>query len=348
MNVVDVNVANGYKIVISRGIIGKVGEKCRPILPKTEKILIVSDSNVTPLYLAAVRESFITAGFYVRTLTFEAGEKSKTLDTFGKILNVAASLGFCRDDAFVALGGGVVGDLTGFAAACYMRGIRYVQIPTSLLAAIDSSVGGKTGADIDAGKNLVGAFHQPVGVFFDPDVLSTLPEKEWKNGLGEGVKYAVLCGGRIAEILEIGLSDDNLEEFCALCVAYKADIVARDEKESGLRQLLNLGHTVGHAEETLSGYSVPHGESVAAGIAVMSGASRKIGVLPEKDYEKINAILEKYELLREPLFSSEELAKAASHDKKNHSDGINVVTISSIGDCRITKMSLEKFGEYIK
>ena len=202
MNVVDVNVANGYKIVISRGIIGKVGEKCRPILPKTEKILIVSDSNVTPLYLAAVRESFIAAGFYVRTLTFEAGEKSKTLDTFGKILNVAASLGFCRDDAFVALGGGVVGDLTGFAAACYMRGIRYVQIPTSLLAAIDSSVGGKTGADIDAGKNLVGAFHQPSGVFFDPDVLSTLPEKEWKNGLGEGVKYAVLCGGRIAEILE--------------------------------------------------------------------------------------------------------------------------------------------------
>lgn len=348
MSVIDVKVENGYKIEISRGILQKIGEKCRPLLPKTEKVLIVSDSVVAPLYLATARKSLLNAGFDVKTLTFEAGEKSKTLDTFGKILNVAASLGFCRDDAFVALGGGVVGDITGFAAACYMRGIRYVQVPTSLLAAIDSSIGGKTGADIDAGKNLIGAFCQPAGVFFDPDVLSTLPEKEWKNGLGEGVKYAVLCGEKIAEILKDGLNSDNLEKFCSLCASYKAKIVELDEKESGPRQLLNLGHTVGHAEEKLSSYSVPHGEAVAAGIKVMAKASRKCGELSENDCEEILSMLSSCGLSRDPLYPACDLAKAASSDKKKHNGGINVVTVKAIGDCRITKMTLEEFGEYIK
>lgn len=348
MITVSVSASENYNVLIGRGILADVGKLCADKLKNTKKILVVSDSNVTPLYTAKVKKSFTEAGFETYTLTFEAGEENKTLETFGNIAESAARLGFCRADAFAALGGGVTGDITGFAAACYMRGIKYVQIPTTLLAAIDSSVGGKTGVDLPEGKNLVGAFHQPSAVVFDPEVLSTLPEKELRNGLGEGIKYAVLKGGKIKEIMQSGLNSENLEEFCALCVKYKSEIVSRDEKENGVRQLLNLGHTLGHAEEKLSGYKISHGEAVACGIYIMAKASKNKGTLSERAFEEIVGMLEKTNLLREPEIGKEALVSAAATDKKNRADGLNVVTVRDTGDCRIEKMSLKELGEYIK
>lgn len=343
-----VNASKKYDVIVENGILKNVGELCRGVLPGCGKTLVVSDSQVAPLYLKTVITSLKKSGFDVYSTTFEAGEESKNLTTFSLVCETAASLGLCRDDAFIALGGGVVGDLTGFVAACYMRGVRFVQIPTTLLAAIDSSVGGKTAVDLVQGKNLVGAFHQPVGVFFDPSVLKTLPENEWKNGLGEGIKYAILCGGKTFDLLQSGLNKTDLSEFCYLCAKYKAEIVEKDEKDLGLRQLLNLGHTVGHATEKLSSYKIPHGKAVAFGIKTMALASKNAGILSACEYEKITDLLEKYGLLFDLPYTSEQIAEASHGDKKNRSDGLNAVVINGIGDCSIEKTTLEKFGEYIK
>lgn len=348
MKVLEVKTQKPYLIKIGKGILSDVGKECATLFKGAEKVLVVTDSNVAPLYSAKVKSSIESNGFTVYDYVFSAGEESKTVHTYIGIVEWAAECGLTRDDVIVALGGGVVGDLAGFAAATYMRGIRYLQVPTTLLAAIDSSIGGKTGFDLAYGKNLVGAFHQPTGVYFDTEVLKTLPEKEWKNGLGEGVKYAVLIGGAVRDMLLNGLSDNDVEEFCTLCAMYKADIVARDEKEGNIRQLLNLGHTVAHAEEKLSNYVVPHGESVAVGIKLIASAAYKAGKLNKADYDEIIKMLNVAGLNREPLYSIDELVKAATADKKVHKDGINVVTISGIGNCRIEKMSFEQFKEYVK
>lgn len=348
MKTIEVGTHPSYPILIGKGVLSSVGSVCAEKFVRAGKILIVSDSNVAPLYLEPVKASLEQAGFTVCSYVFPAGENSKNVSTFMGIVQTAAKHGLCRDDAIVALGGGVTGDLAGFAAASYMRGICYVQVPTTLLAAIDSSIGGKTGFDVEEGKNLVGAFHQPAAVLFDVDVLKTLPERERKNGLGEGVKYAVLQGGRIFHLLEEGLNNETMEEFCFLCAQCKANIVAADEKESGLRQLLNLGHTPAHAEEKLSGYAVPHGEAVAAGIRMMAKASERQGILPSADFEKILSLLKKYDLDREPLFPASEIAQAAVNDKKNHKNGLNVVELRAIGQCSVRKMTLDEFGEYIR
>lgn len=348
MKVLEVKTQKPYLIKIGKGILRDVGKECATLFNGAEKVLVVTDSNVAPLYLEKVKSSIESNGFTVYDYVFSAGEGSKTVHTYIGIVEWAAECGLNRDDVIVALGGGVVGDLAGFAAATYMRGIKYLQVPTTLLAAIDSSIGGKTGFDLAYGKNLVGAFHQPTGVYFDTEVLKTLPEREWKNGLGEGVKYAVLAGGAVRDMLLKGLSDNDVEEFCTLCAMYKADIVARDEKEGGLRQLLNLGHTIAHAEEKLSHYTVAHGESVAAGIKIMSKAAYNAGKLKKVEYDEIIEMLDISGLNREPLYSCDELVKAATADKKVHKDGINVVTIAGIGNCRIEKMSFEQFKEYVK
>lgn len=348
MKVLEVGTEKPYLIKIGKGILRDIGRECATLFKSAEKVLVVTDSNVARLYLNTVKSSIETNGFAVYDYVFSAGEESKTVHTYIGIVEWAAECGLCRDDVIVALGGGVVGDLAGFAAATYMRGIRYLQVPTTLLAAIDSSIGGKTGFDLKYGKNLIGAFHQPSGVYFDTEVLKTLPEKERKNGFGEGVKYAVLAGGAIRDILLKGLSDSDTEEFCALCAAYKADVVARDEKEGGLRQLLNLGHTIAHAEEKLSHYTVAHGESVAAGIKIMSKAAYNVGKLKKAEYDEIIEMLELSGLDREPQYTVDDLVKAATSDKKVHNDGINVVTVAGIGNCHIEKMSFEQFREYIK
>ena len=347
MKTVLVNTPNPYLITVGKGLLPHIGKECKALLAKAKKILVVADTNVAPLYLAPVMKSLEEAGFEAYFKEIPAGEEHKNLTTYTSILTEAAARGFCRDDAFVALGGGVTGDITGFAAATYMRGIDFIQLPTTLVAGIDASIGGKTGVDFVGGKNLVGAFHQPRGVFFDVDTLATLPEDEIKNGLGEGIKYAVLCGGRIVEILREGIIAEEKEEFCALCAAYKAEVVEKDEKEGSLRQLLNLGHTAGHAIEKLSSYRVSHGQAVAMGIQMMAEGSVKKGVLSPKEGEEILSLLNKYGLKTRIPFSAKLIAEAAKSDKKMHGSSINAVEIVRIGYCRVKKMSVSEFGEYI-
>lgn len=348
MNVIKVNVDKPYNVYVGAGLLDKVGEICTSQLGAVEKILVVTDSNVAPLYLQKVINNLKESGYNVFSMSIPAGERSKTLETFGLIESTAVRLGLTRKDAFVALGGGVVGDLTGFAAASYMRGIKYVQIPTTLLAGIDASVGGKTAVDIPEGKNLVGAFWQPSCVIFDTETLTTLPKAEFLNGLGEGVKYAILCGGRIKEILENDTLDRDIDEFCSLCVEYKAKIVTEDEKESGIRALLNLGHTIAHAEETITNYMIPHGAAVSDGIVVIANAAFNAKQIDKATLDSITALIKKYDLGTKLDFNKDELATLVTRDKKMQSKGINVITIHGFGDCRIENMSIENFKEYIR
>lgn len=344
MKKVEVNASTSYEVLIGSGLSAKIGEYLSA-LGRTGKVMIVSDTHVAPLYAEGVADELVYRGFEPSIFTFDAGEESKNLRTYTDLLNFLAEEGFTRTDTVLALGGGVVGDLAGFAAATYMRGIHFVNMPTSLLAAIDSSVGGKTAVDLSKGKNLVGAFYQPELVLFDTDFMKTLPYDEIRNGLGEGVKYAVLEGGEIFDILSSGLTSENLEDFIALSVDIKRRIVEADEKEGGLRKLLNLGHTVAHAVETLTEFVVPHGVAVAYGVRVMARLAYDRGELSEEDFYKIEELLLENDLALE-LNPVEELIPYFSADKKKAGDKLTLVTIAGIGDCRLTEVDIADVPTY--
>lgn len=344
MRSVIVNASTPYEVVIGAGVSGKIGEYLLN-LGRTGKVMIVTDSHVAPLYAEGVADELVYRGFEPSIYTFDAGEESKNLKVYGEILSFLAEEGFSRTDTVLALGGGVTGDMAGFAAATYMRGIAFVNMPTTLLAAIDSSVGGKTAVDLPQGKNLVGAFYQPSLVLFDTDFMKTLPYDEIRNGLGEGVKYAVLEGGAIFDILSEGLTSLNLEDFIYLCVDAKRRIVEADEREGGLRKLLNLGHTVAHAVETLTEFVVPHGVAVAYGVRVMARLASQRGELSEEEFYKIEEILLTNDLGLE-LNPIEELLPYFTADKKRAGDRLTLVTIAGIGDCRLTEIPIEEAGAY--
>ncbi|MFI5231042.1 MAG: 3-dehydroquinate synthase [Gemmatimonadales bacterium] len=265
---------HGSKIIIGAGALGQAGTEIRAALPN-RRIAIISDDTVAPLYAARVAAACAPAPVVVLTVT--AGEASKTRAQWSRLTDELLAAGFGRDSAIIALGGGVVGDLAGFVAATYMRGVPFVQVPTSLLAMIDASVGGKTGVDTPAGKNLVGAFHHPALVIADPLTLATLPPAHLRNGLAEAIKHAVITSGAeydwLASNLDALLRDGGpepalAEQLVRRNVAIKCGVVARDEREAGLRKTLNFGHTIGHAVESLSGYAILHGECIAIGMIV--------------------------------------------------------------------------------
>ena len=344
MRKIMIHASTPYEVIIGSGVSAKVGEYLTA-LGRSGKVMIVSDSHVTPLYAEGVADELVYRGFEPSIFTFDAGEESKNLKTFSDLLSFLAEEGFTRTDTVVALGGGVVGDLAGFAAASYMRGIHFINMPTSLLAAIDSSVGGKTAVDLPQGKNLVGAFYQPELVLFDTDFIKSLPYDEIRNGLGEGVKYAVLEGGEIFDILSSGLTAENLEDFIALSVDAKRKIVEADEKEGGVRKLLNLGHTVAHAVETLTEFVVPHGVAVAYGVRVMARLACDRGELAEEEFYKIEELLLENDLALE-LNPVEELIPYFSADKKKAGSKLTLVTIHGIGDCRLTEIDMDDAYRY--
>ncbi|MBR5987168.1 MAG: 3-dehydroquinate synthase [Clostridia bacterium] len=344
MKKVEVHASTPYDVLIGSGLSAKIGEYLIE-LGRSGKVMIVSDTHVAPLCAEGVADELVYRGFEPSIFTFDAGEESKNLKTYTDLLAFLAEEGFTRTDTVLALGGGVVGDLAGFAAATYMRGIHFVNMPTSLLAAIDSSVGGKTAVDLPQGKNLVGAFYQPELVLFDTDFMKSLPYDEIRNGLGEGVKYAVLEGGEIFDILSSGLTSENLEDFIALSVDAKRRIVEADEKEGGLRKLLNLGHTVAHAVETLTEFVVPHGVAVAYGVRVMARLACDRGELAEEEFFKIEELLLENDLALE-LNPIEELIPFFSADKKKAGKTLTLVTIAGIGDCRLTDVDIEDVPHY--
>lgn len=341
---VRVNVAEGYDVTIGRGILEECGAALAGLLT-TRRVAIVTDSNVERLYLEKVSASLEAAGFSVTSFAFEAGEKSKNINTLGEILEFFARSGLTRRDCAIALGGGVVGDITGFAAGCYMRGIDYIQMPTTLLAAIDSSVGGKTAIDLGAGKNLAGLFIQPKAVLCDVGCLSTLSPELIADGSAEAVKTGVLGDGELLAMFEAGTAADQPEEVITRCVRYKASVVEQDEKETGLRKLLNLGHTPAHSIEKLSDYGISHGRAVAMGLGIMTRAAAARGNCSKQTALRIQNALENCGLPVVTGYSAQEMARIAVSDKKRTAKGVSVVLPRAIGDCFFEEVSLEALGE---
>ena len=335
MTAIEVRASKSYTVEIGAGLLPQLGAKTAA-LGRVKRVCIVSDSNVWPLYGAAADTSLHLAGLETCSFVFPAGEQSKNGETFLELLNFLAENRLSREDVLIALGGGVVGDLTGFAAACYQRGIRFVQVPTTLLAAVDSSVGGKTAIDLASGKNLAGAFWQPSLVLCDVNTLATLPAEIFRDGCAEVIKTAILFDEPLfMELVRDGLGFD-WEHVIAACVAHKRDIVAADEFDRGQRNLLNLGHTFGHAVEKLSDFTLSHGRAVAIGTAMAARAAVHLGATDQGTATRIIWLLERFGLPVFTNFSAAALADAALSDKKRSGDTVNLILPETIGRCSIT------------
>lgn len=344
---IPVNTTPAYEVTIAPGLLGGCGGHLLALMPPCHMALI-TDSNVAPLYLEQVQSSLSGAGFTVSPYVFPAGEGSKTLSTLADILEFLARRRLTRTDCIAALGGGVAGDMAGFAAAVYLRGIRYIQLPTTLLAAVDSSVGGKTAIDLAAGKNLAGAFLQPAAVLCDTDCLASLPADVFADGAAEAIKTGVLCDEGLFSLFENGTLTVEPAEVIARCVEYKAGVVARDEREQGERKLLNLGHTVGHAIEKCSDYTIPHGHAVAAGLAVMARAAENLGWTEAPIAGRISACLAQNGLPTAADFPPEALAEAASADKKRDGGNITLVIPRRIGLCELKTIPVPELLHVIR
>lgn len=341
MKEIQVTASRNYTVTIGNGVLAQLIATIRTVTD-AKKVCIVTDCNVWTFYgktlLRDCHKQRLPACFFV----FSPGEDSKSSTKYIELLNFLAKNGLTRTDCIVALGGGVVGDLAGFAAATYLRGIPYIQVPTTLLAMVDSSVGGKTGIDLPAGKNLCGAFYQPAAVLCDTDTLATLPEAVFRDGCAEVIKYGILYDPALfAHLEEAGLSFDR-EAVIARCVELKQDVVGQDEFDTGARMKLNLGHTIGHAIERCSNYSVSHGQAVSIGIAMVTHAAKC------PDAARILALLEAFGLPTSTPFSAKALAQAALSDKKRSGSTVNLIIPKSIGDCQIVPTSVENLKAFIE
>ncbi|NOZ21003.1 MAG: 3-dehydroquinate synthase [Planctomycetes bacterium] len=339
MKVVHIDLGDrSYDIKIGRDLLGTVGgdlaDLCGP-----RKVALVTDENVEPLYAPVVNDSLKAAGFEVTPIVLPPGEDQKTLDVAKTLYDRFIEFGMDRKSVAVALGGGVIGDLAGFAAATYMRGIPFVQIPTTLLAQVDSSVGGKTAVDHTRGKNLIGAFHQPIAVFIDANVLRTLPTEEFRAGLVELIKHGFIRDEELLKFIEENadavdaLDPDIMTKAIARSVEIKAAVVEEDEKEHGLRAILNYGHTVGHAIESLTSYTkYRHGEAVAVGMMCAARMGRVLGLLTDEDVARHERILSRFDL---PVrLSGEEIGlimEQIYRDKKAVSGTLRLVLLDGIG-----------------
>lgn len=347
MSILKVKTDSGeYEVLIRKGASSDIGKKLKQIA-RGNKTAIITDDVVMPLYSDSIIGELSGCGFETCVYVLPHGEASKNGREYLKILEFLAESGLDRRDTVVALGGGVVGDIAGFAAATYLRGIDCVQIPTTLLSMTDSSVGGKTAIDLKAGKNLAGAFKQPKFVAIDTDFLETLPEAEIKNGLGELIKYAVIEGGEILTMLEDGFGK-NVQKIVEAAVDIKRRVVEADEKESGLRRILNFGHTPAHAAEKLSGYTLPHGVAVAAGVNLMLRASVRKADCPARDAERIEKLCVKYGLPVAFEYTAKRLAEASAGDKKTEGEFINLVLADKIGSVFTTKVAQSELEEYYR
>lgn len=338
---IQVHTSPAYAVSIGPGLLRACGQRLRDLLG-TCHVAVITDSTVAPLYLGVVTGSLQTAGFAVSSYVFPAGEAHKNFETLSGILEFLAEERLTRTDCVVALGGGVTGDMAGFAAAVYLRGIRCVQLPTTLLSAVDSSVGGKTAIDLKAGKNLAGSFLQPAAVLCDTDCLASLPADVFADGAAEAIKTGVLSDEGLFSLFEDGTLATAPGSVIAQCVSYKAGVVERDEREQNERRLLNLGHTVGHAIEKCSGYAIPHGHAVAAGLAIIARSAEKLGWTDEPIAGRIAACLAKNGLPTGAEYSAAELAHAASADKKRAGADITLVIPKKIGVCALKKMPVSE------
>lgn len=344
MKTVCVNApSKSYEVLIGAGLLSQAGERICALRGKGT-VMVVTDSTVDRLYSAPLLGALHAAGCTTEKFVFPAGEGSKTPATLFALLSAMADAHLTRTDTVAALGGGVVGDLAGLAAALYMRGIGLVQLPTTLLAAVDSSVGGKTAIDLPTGKNLAGTFYQPDLVLCDTDTLSSLPPAEFSNGCAEVIKYAVL---QDASILSMLRRKDAMEQMIARCVSIKREIVCADERDVGMRQLLNFGHTFAHAIEQCSGYTIPHGSAVAVGMVLVTRAAAAQGLCSREVLTKLQSALAECNLPTNTDFTTDALFSAVLCDKKRTGGQITLVIPRKIGQCELHRVSLAGAKEFL-
>ena len=347
MLTVNVKASQSYEVLIQKGLLantGEIVEKC----VKSKKTAIVTDDIVDKLYSDIVIKSLTDKGFDVCKYVFPNGEHSKCSDNLNNIYDFLCKNSVTRTDSIIALGGGVVGDITGYASATYLRGVDYIQIPTTLLAQVDSSVGGKTAIDIPAGKNLVGAFKQPKCVICDIDTLKTLKRETFSDGMAEVIKYGCIKDSEFFEMLANGDALEHIDDVIETCVKIKRDVVNRDEKEAGERMLLNFGHTLGHAIEKIYNYTgITHGMAVAVGMVMMTKASEKHGLTEAGTAYKIEEVCATYGLPTTDDASLESIAEAAQTDKKTSGSSINVVLLEKIGTSFTKKVAISDLLNFI-
>lgn len=347
MQKITVNGQNGYEILIDKGILLSCGKHIRGVTAAS-RALVISDSNVFPLYGEIVKKSLEENGFEVFSHIFPAGETSKNMDTVSGMIKALAENELGRGDIVVALGGGVTGDMAGFASAIYLRGIDFVQIPTTLLAGVDSSVGGKTGCDLPFGKNLVGAFHNPALVLIDPDTIKTLPARYKNDGIGEVIKYAFIKSEKLFDtLMSADNFDDILEEVIFCCVDIKRQVVENDFTEKGERMLLNFGHTLGHAIEKYENFSgLAHGEAVGVGMLYITRAAEKFGYADAGTAEKIETLLNKYQLPTKINADISELTDIMLYDKKRRGESLNLVLAKCVGESFVKAVPITELNGF--
>ena len=353
MRTITVRAASkSYEVLIGTGAVSVLGEQAKKVCPGALKALVVSETNVAKYYLDKVKNVLAEAGFEVIDYVFEAGEQNKNINEIAGMWNRMAEAGFTRTDFVVGLGGGVTTDMAGFAASTFLRGIKVIQLPTSLLAMVDASVGGKTGIDIPMGKNQVGAFWQPSVVIEDISFLKTLPDEVFTEGMGEVTKHAFIMDLALLEKLEnangdIRSDESVLEEIVAMNVADKASVVGEDETDNGRRQTLNFGHTVGHVIERDSGFTKPHGVCVAKGMGIIIDACVNAGTLAKEDADRMKNLLTLYKLPTGDEITPEEIVAGAMNDKKKRGNTLSVILVNKIGNAEIRKMTAEEFLKFL-
>ncbi|NLO85484.1 MAG: 3-dehydroquinate synthase [Clostridiales bacterium] len=348
MRKVHVNVGKSYDVLIERGLMAQCGAYIKDVLGKTCTAVILTDDNVDALYGDTVQQSLENAGFGTCRFAIPHGEENKNLQIWQTMLDYMAEQRVTRTDLIVALGGGVVGDMAGFAAASYLRGISFVQMPTTLLAMVDSSVGGKTGVNLPAGKNLVGAFCQPKLVLCDPDALRSLDADVLADGVGESIKYGVLGNKPLFDLLATADWMDQTEHVIESCVSAKARLVEEDELDTGSRQYLNLGHTLGHAVERCSNYQISHGHAVAIGMVYATRLAVSMGICPPHVLDEIIDMTKRNHLPTSAPFTPDMLCTVAQSDKKRAGDQLTFVLPHRIGECELHRVDIADLPELVQ
>ena len=341
---ITVRASGTYDILISKGGLSGIGKAAAERF-KPCTVAILSDDKVFPLYGKTVTDSLQAAGFRTVAHVIPNGEQSKTLDNVTAFIDCMVKAQVTRTDMVLALGGGVVGDMAGFAAAIYLRGIPYIQVPTTLLAAVDSSVGGKTAVDISAGKNLVGAFHQPALVYLDTENLKTLDPSVLRDGFAEVIKYGIILDSKLFNTV-VKPDSFDLKEVIARCIEIKRDVVEADEFDKGMRGLLNFGHTFGHAIEKLSGFTITHGSAVARGMIIAAKVAKVYGFTDYTDV--ITNVVKDYGFETGCPFRADELYSVILSDKKRSGADITLVLPKQIGACTLEKMPAVQVLELMK
>ncbi|MEI5992568.1 3-dehydroquinate synthase [Candidatus Enterococcus mansonii] len=343
---------HSYDLTIEKGLLSGIGQWAKSLW-SPQKVVIITDTNVQPLYGDQVYKSLKAAGFDPSTFVVNAGEQSKNLSIASEIYDFLADEGMTRSDGIIALGGGVVGDLAGFVASTYMRGLHFLQVPTTLLAQVDSSIGGKTGVNTAKAKNLVGTFAQPDGVLIDPDTLKTLEIRRVREGIAEIIKSAAIADKKLWFHLD-SLNDEHdlladATNIIAACCKIKRKVVEEDELDNGVRLLLNFGHTIGHALENTVGYgTLTHGEGVAVGMSQITRVAEAKGLSPIGTTEQLNHLIQKFHLpIRSDSWNQQQLYTALTHDKKARGGTINIILLESIGQAKIVKIPIEEMKSYL-